>query len=265
MLSHVEARVRPVASRIVVNVHHRPDDVRAIVGASVAVSEEVTLLGTAGGVSKARELLGDGPVLVWNGDIFADIDAETLVRAHAETADAVATLAIRTAPRGTGNVGLDADGRVVRMRKETVRDGEVEGGEFLGVHVLSEALRASLPAVGCLVGDGYLPALRRGARIGVHRHPRDGVFIDVGTLAMYLAANEAWRAAQATIIDGSWIAQTAHVDAAISVARVVVGEGARVVGSGAMTDVVVWPGAVARAPLARAIVTPNGVVAVPAV
>ena len=147
MLSHVEARVARVTSRIVVNVHHREADVRAIVRPGVQVSEEAALLGTAGGVRRARALLGDGAVLVWNGDIFADVDADALVAAHQEASARVAahlaTLAIRTAAVGVGNVGVDRDGLVVRLRRETFREGEVQGGEFLGIHMLSEAFRAS--------------------------------------------------------------------------------------------------------------------------
>ena len=37
--------------------------------------------------------------------------------------------------------------------------------DFLGIHVIGAALRALLPERGCLVGDVYLPALRRGERL----------------------------------------------------------------------------------------------------
>jgi mannose-1-phosphate guanylyltransferase len=267
MITHVESRVAAVATRIVVNVHHRADDVRSVVGKGVVVSSEGELLGTAGGVAHARALLGAGPVLVWNGDVFADIDARALVRAHEEHAGeggsrALATLAVRAAvaPPGHGNVGLDAAGFVVRLRRETVRAGEVASVEFLGVHVLAQGLRDLLPERGCLVGDVYLPALRSGARLRAYWH--EGVFVDVGTPAGYLEANEIWRAAREQG-DASWIATTARVEAGVTVRRGVVGERAQVIGSGVLSDVVVWPGAVARAPLARAIVTRWGVVSVP--
>src|SRR5262245_40888659 len=95
-LAHVLDRLRGF-SPLVANVHHRADEVAAFAnGAGVLVSREDDLLGTAGGVARASSLLGEGPVLVWNGDILADLDAEALVRAHASSA----TLAV--APRGRG-------------------------------------------------------------------------------------------------------------------------------------------------------------------
>src|SRR5512141_1768551 len=61
-LAHVIARVRlALASRVVVNVHHRPEDVRAWAEPeNIAVSHERELLGTAGGVARAGVLLGEG-------------------------------------------------------------------------------------------------------------------------------------------------------------------------------------------------------------
>jgi mannose-1-phosphate guanylyltransferase len=255
-LAHVLDRVRG-APRLVVNVHHRPDDVRAFARAhGLAVSEEVDLLGTAGGVAKARALLGSGDVLVWNGDILCDLDVAELVAAHAG-GGAEATLVVRPREAGSGNVGLDEAGRVVRLRKETTAPGEVRGGEFLGVHVLGAALRRTLPDEGCLVGDVYLPAMRRGA---VLRALCTGLaFWDVGTLASYLAANLGWLGAR-----GSWRAPDAALSSGARLERSVVGAGARVEGEGAVERCVVWPGATARAPIADAIVTPAQVVRVTA-
>src|SRR3954454_11538931 len=79
-LAHVALRVRLAApARIVVNVHHRPDDVRTWAEREgIVVSQEAELLGTAGGVARAAELLGDGDVLVWNGDILSELDPRAL-------------------------------------------------------------------------------------------------------------------------------------------------------------------------------------------
>src|SRR5258706_15827748 len=72
-VAHVLDRVRAAgAPRVVVNAHHRADDVRAFLPRDIALSHEADLLGTAGGVAHAASLLGDGDVVVWNGDILAD-------------------------------------------------------------------------------------------------------------------------------------------------------------------------------------------------
>jgi len=256
-LGHVLERVAHVAARVVLNAHHRAEDLRSYAAESPfapLVTTEDELLGTAGGLANAGSLLGDGDALVWNGYILADVDAPALARAHAGSA-ALATLTVRRGPAGTGNVGLDAQGGVVRLRAERVRGGEVHGGEFLGVHVLGGELRRALPARGCLVSDVYLPALRRGARLASFLHA--GSFTDVGTLPEYLAANLAWLAGRA-----AHVAASADVGPDVALRGVVIGEGARVDGEGALTDVVVWPGAHVTAPLRRAIAAPEGIVRV---
>src|ERR1700744_4736917 len=49
---------------------------------SLRVIHETEVLGTAGGVANAADLLGDGDVVVWNGDILADVDVTALASAH---------------------------------------------------------------------------------------------------------------------------------------------------------------------------------------
>lgn len=246
-VAHVVRRVRLAASRLVVNVHHRPDDVRAWAEPEgIAVSHEPELLGTAGGVAGARALLGEGDVLVWNGDILTELDPRVLFAAHAHEA----TLAVKRRGTGEGNVGIAADGAIVRLRKESIGDParETSGGDFLGIHVVGAALREHLPTKGCLVGDVYLPALRRGARLDACFV--DVPFVDVGTIAQYLAANAAWLAARDL---ASWAHPSANVDANADITGSVIGAGAII--TAPATRCVVWPGARVSAPLADAVVT----------
>ncbi|MBX3226938.1 MAG: NTP transferase domain-containing protein [Labilithrix sp.] len=248
-VAHVTARIRAAGvARVVVNVHHRPEDLRAWAAREdVAVSEEPELLGTAGGIAQARDLLGDGDVLVWNGDILATPDLAALFAAHRHAA----TLAVVPRPAREGNVGLDDEGRVVRLRGESF-GAESSGADFTGIHVVSGSLRALLPPRGCVVGDVYLPALRRGERLDAFT--THGPFTDVGSLAAYAAANRAWLGARR-----SWAAPDAEIAAAIDGS--IVGAGA-VVRADAI-DAIVWPGAVVAAPVSRAIVTPRGTVPLP--
>jgi mannose-1-phosphate guanylyltransferase len=260
MLAHVVDRVAAAASVVVVNAYHRVDEVRAFAAergemrAEILLSVEAELLGTAGGVHHARALLGAGPLLVWNSDVLADVDPAALLVAHAASPDAEATLVVRFRPDGGGNVGLDAAGRVVRLRGEGV-GGEVRSADFLAIHVIGEGLRARLPERGCLVGDLYIPAIRRGARIDAVAYA--GPWADVGGVRAYLDANLAWLDAANR---PAWVHPRAHVGDAVRVDRSVVGDGAVVEGAGALTRTVVWPGAVATAPLVDAVVVPGGIV-----
>src|SRR5207244_2363614 len=182
MLAHVvEALARGGVQNVVVNTHHRADDFARWIGSlmlEIQVVHEPEILGTAGGVANAATALGEGDVIVWNGDILApDLDVGALAERRASLGvDALWVVA--PAARGEGTVGLDEGGRIVRLRGETF-GAEASGGEFLGVQAMSASFRATLPRSGCLVGDVALPLLRRGGSIASWSFA--GSWDDVGT------------------------------------------------------------------------------------
>lgn len=254
-------------SPVVVNAFHFADDVeRVALTEDARVSREERLLGTAGGLAEAGDLLGSGDVLVMNADIFTTFEPGLLLEAWSRrepSSDLGAMLAYAPRAKGEGTVGLGADGRVVRLRGERFGD-EVRGGDFVGIHVVGSALREALPEVGCLVGDVYLPALRRGARLGSFAIAEP--FVDVGTLASYLEANLAWLASRGqgdglgrgepALVGGSFVGEGARVDPDARVAASVVGKGASV--SADLDRCVVFPDARVTVPLTRTIATPFG-------
>jgi mannose-1-phosphate guanylyltransferase len=244
----------------VLNAHHLASaftaDVLARLPIRLRVAHEATILGTAGGVANAAPLLGDGDVLLWNGDILAELDVAAIASAHREAhgaSGAVATLVVGPRADLAGAVGLGDDGRVVRLRGE--RHGEeVASADFLGVHVISPELRARLPVPGCMVDDGYLPALRRGEHVATF--PTTNAWDDVGSVASYLAANARWLARAGL---SSFVHESALVAPGVEIEGTVVGAGAEVSGSGVVRGSVIWPGARAVAPFADVVVTPAGI------
>jgi hypothetical protein len=87
-----------------------------------------------------------------------------------------------------------------------------------------------------------------GAFIHAGRH------VDTGSLEAYLEANLEWLAGC-----DAHVGEGATLEPGVGLKRSIVGRGAHVAGTGALEACVVWPGARARAPLERAIVTPRGV------
>jgi mannose-1-phosphate guanylyltransferase len=255
VLAHAVGVLRKAGiSRVVVNAHHLPDRIRGegeALGAAISVERD--LLGTAGGLARARDLVGEGAVVVWNGDVVAEIDVAGLVRAHAE-GSAQATLVVMPRADGGGNVGLDDEGRVVRMRRE-VFAREARSADFAGVHVVGDDLRRVLPERGCLVGDVYIPALRSGAVLRVVDYR--GSWHDIGSVPSYLEANLAWLRARAT---RSWVAAGARVGRDVQLDDALLGEGSSAGGQGRVTRSVIWPGASASAPLDGVVVTPERIV-----
>ncbi|MDT7542878.1 MAG: mannose-phosphate guanylyltransferase [Acidobacteriota bacterium] len=85
---------------IVVNLHHRPESVRAALGdgsrfgVRLTYVEEPTILGTSGALDNAREFFEDDTFIVINGKLATDIDLNAALRTHRETR-ALATLVLR--------------------------------------------------------------------------------------------------------------------------------------------------------------------------
>jgi mannose-1-phosphate guanylyltransferase len=244
-------------SRTVVNAHFGVDAIASFVERDGAclLSHEPELLGTAGGLAAAVDLIGEGPVIAWNGDILAPIDLRAVAARHiADRSEA--TLVVQPLPAGEGNVGVDAGGRIVRIRdRRAPGSREAAGGYFVGVHVLGERIRKRLPARGCVVGDVYVPALEEGVKLASFRW--DGPYVEIGDIAFYIDANLAWLVREGV---PSWVGPGATVVEGITLDRSVIGIGAEVTGSGALERCVVWPGARVEAPLADAVVLPGAVV-----
>src|SRR5437867_11662461 len=85
---------------LVLNLHHRPDTIAAVVGdgadlgARVRYSwEQPVVLGSAGGPRQALPILGADPFFIVNGDTITDVDLEALADAHVRTG-ALVTLAL---------------------------------------------------------------------------------------------------------------------------------------------------------------------------
>jgi mannose-1-phosphate guanylyltransferase len=158
---------------------------------------------------------------------------------------------------GQGTVGLGIDGGVVRLRGELF-GSEVASGDYMGVAALGPQCLKTLPHEGCLVGDWALPHLRAGGRIQSLLVSQS--FQDVGAPADYLAANLRWLASRDGAPSSSYLGEGVVVEERVELVSSVVGAGARLGGSGRIENSLILPGAIARAPLFRAIVTPAGVV-----
>jgi mannose-1-phosphate guanylyltransferase len=237
--------------RVVLNTHHLPGAFdRALLPLPTLVSREPSILGTAGGVARARPLLDPGaPQLVWNGDILAPVDPGALLGALAPGVLAAWSVAPR--PAGEGTVGVDAGGRVVRVRSFRAGD-EAQGGDFLGISALAPDLVASLPAEGCLIGDCLGPRLAAGEIVRAVWH--QGPWDDIGSIASYLAACRRWLSGYG---HNNYLGPGASTGEA-TVRGSILGAGAQVVGRGEVRGVVAWPGATVEAPLADAVVTTAG-------
>jgi mannose-1-phosphate guanylyltransferase len=259
LLEHVLSGLEPQGVLpAIANSHHLSETFRVMTRGwptILRVLSEMKIRGTAGGVAWARELLGPPPILVVNGDVIASFDARRAL--ELTPADGL-TLVLAPRPFGSGNVGIGAHGRVVRLRGE--RFGvETASGEYVCAMGIGEGVLDELPEEGCLIGDVAMPLLRRGGRVqsffGQANFSAPG-----DSIANYLDANLAWLLKRGARAGESWVGSGAEVSETVELVSTVVGEGADVRGEGRLDRVVVWPGAQALAPLRDAVVTRSGLV-----
>ncbi|HET7293425.1 MAG TPA: NDP-sugar synthase [Vicinamibacteria bacterium] len=243
LIAHtLERLARAGVTDVVVNLHHRPASVRRAVGDGrrfglrVRYSFERRILGTAGGPRKARRLLGDGPVLLVNGDVLFDFDLRALVERH-RRGGGLATLALKANPdpRAYGPVVTDSRGRVLSLAGRP-RPARGRVSLFTGVHVLEPVLLGRLrPGASDSVRDLYAPLVAEGsALLGVRVK---GAWYDLGGPAQYLAAHRLLlrRTRQGRVVDPS-----AAVAAGARVTASVVGAGARIGAGATVAGSVLW-------------------------
>jgi mannose-1-phosphate guanylyltransferase len=177
--------------------------------------EEEQLLGTGGGLSRARALglISDrAPVLVVNSDVLCDVDARALVEAHRSSgADATLVVKEHADAERFGAVRADAEGALVDLAGLWNRPGgrTAVSGVFTGISVLGPALWEHLPGpdeVSCVVRQGLLPLVRAGGDIRVRVHP--GRWQDLGTPARFLEG-------QRSLFAGDWPLPTSQVERAL--------------------------------------------------
>lgn len=154
---------------------------------TIEYSKEEQPLGTAGAIRLAQHLLRDVPeFVVMNGDSFLEVDFRNLLDFHRDH-QAVATIAVRRVgnARRYGTVHIDANGRVIGFAEKTGSDvpGVVNGG----VYIFNHALFQNIPELsGSLERDVFPRLLDQ----GVYAHEQHGMFIDIGTPADYLRAQQ---------------------------------------------------------------------------
>jgi NDP-sugar pyrophosphorylase family protein len=173
---------------VVLNLHHRPDTLTAVVGDGSDLDvrvryswEQPVVLGSAGGPRQALPIIGADTFLLVNGDTLTDLDLRPFASTHAASA-ALVTLALvpNREPHRYGGVRLDHESRVTGF---AARGPTAEGSyHFIGVQIThAEAFRSvAAGAAVNSIGGVYdaLIATRPGSIRGYVSNAR---FWDVGT------------------------------------------------------------------------------------
>jgi NDP-sugar pyrophosphorylase family protein len=229
--------------KIVVNLHHRRESVRAALGdgsrfgVRLTYVEEPMILGTSGALDNAREFFEDDTFIVINGKIATDIDLDAALRTHRER-NALATLVLRE--------------NTARERYSTVnvRDCSVLGfGNH--PHASDNAGDAdSVSQTGKPLDDVRVPLMFTGIQIlepRIFEYVPRGVFSHT-TVDVYPRAIERGETIAAHVAAGYWYELSTisrYLDTSVTLMRaegrsVELGEGARVEPGADVSDAVMW-------------------------
>jgi NDP-sugar pyrophosphorylase family protein len=223
---------------LVLNLHHRPETLTAVLGdgrdlgARVRYSWELPrILGSAGGPRLARTIVGADPFFIVNGDTLTDVDLVHLANAHAASG---ALVSLALVPNREflryGGVQLDAYGRVTGF----IRRGPSAAGSshYIGVQVVAGRVfdGVELGETASSIGGVYdaLIASRPDSIRGV---VSDAAFYDVGTPADYWRTSRALSAASGA----SPVAQGFS-----PAAGSLIGRGSRIDASARVTQSILW-------------------------
>jgi NDP-sugar pyrophosphorylase family protein len=183
------------AGPIALNTHHFADIIEEHVirtwssdGATPRRFHEPELLGTGGALANAAAFW-DAPVLLWNGDILADVDVAGLWASHAATgADATMVVSDRSASShlqvdGTGWMcGIHSPrrnvNRAVREANGMLRNLAYHGVAIFGPRLVQQMAR---PGAFDLI-EALLQAIEEGAKVQTF-HAGDGFWGTTGSLA----------------------------------------------------------------------------------
>jgi NDP-sugar pyrophosphorylase family protein len=193
---------------IVVNLHHRPESVRAALGdgrdfgVRLSYIEEPEILGTSGAIDNARAFLDGDTFIVVNGKIATDIDLRAALETHRRER-ALATLVLRrnvererystvevgdNLVRGFGGYPVftsDNAGSAIRASEQSTIDDTDAPLMFTGIQILEARIFDYIPrgVFSHSVTDVYIPAIARGERIAAH--VGGGMWHELSTIRRY--------------------------------------------------------------------------------
>lgn len=259
--------------RVAVNLHHLPDRVRTALGDGSGLGLDIVysaepdeILGTGGGMRRALERLGPGPLVVINGDVVSDVDLAALLETHMR-AGAPVTLALVPHPEHARYGTVTARGGLVTSIAGVRAAGHAQPRPdeaplvFTGIHVMEPEAQRLLPRTGCVVRRTFFAMLERGLPIAAHVHV--GYWNDIGTPAEYLRCNldilagrAGLLAARGRVEDSRLIGENVQVAEGARIGPgVILGDGVQVADGADLEACVVWDGATASGRLRSAIVS----------
>lgn len=239
---------------VAVNLHHRPESVRAALGdgtrfgVRLTYVEEPVILGTSGALDNARAFFAnDEPFVVVNGKIATDIDLDAALRTHRET-NALATLVLRpNAARERYSTVDVRDGLVLGFGAHPQPPDHVGDVDaplmFTGIQILEPRIFEFIPrgVFSHTTTDVYPQAIARGEKIAAH--VAAGKWYELSTIPRYLDTSIALMRDENRTVE---IGSGSHVELGAEVTDAVLWENVRVESGARVRRAILGAGVTAR-------------------
>ena len=147
IICHVIDRLQKLStSSIIINTHYNPTILKQVIserypsGSEIFYSHEPVILETGGGLFNARNLVTDQTFVLYNGDIYSDLDLNKMIEFHKKK-KSLATLAVAPwcEPR---QISYDQDNRIVDIRQSYTKT--IPTHTFMGIHILEKDIFTEL-------------------------------------------------------------------------------------------------------------------------
>jgi mannose-1-phosphate guanylyltransferase len=191
-------------------------------GVKLSYAVEQTPLGTGGAVKNSERFLND-TFLVFNGDIFSDLDLTEMIRFHrAHKAKATIALTPVDDPTAYGVVELDSRNRVKGFIEKPSRDKVTSNLINAGIYVMEPEILELIPAgVHSMLERGLFPDLvKRG--IPFYGYRSHAYWLDTGKPDDYLKLNHDLLMGKAVsrlpgkaIADGVWLEEGCEIHTSV--------------------------------------------------
>jgi NDP-sugar pyrophosphorylase family protein len=180
---------------VVVNLHHQPESVKKALGdgSDFGVKihytlEEPKILGTAGALDNARDLLKDETFLIVNGKIITDIDLNAALETHRKSG-AVATMVLKPNLGREKFTMIETENGCVKGFGSFPQPNEYYEEiplMFTGIHILEPGVFDYIPrgVYSDILPVFYRPAIEKGERVAAH--VTEGRWFELSTIPRYL-------------------------------------------------------------------------------
>jgi NDP-sugar pyrophosphorylase family protein len=214
--------------QVILNLHYLSDEIKRILEADeklnvkLEYSIEKTPLGTAGAVKNAEEFFDEGPLVVFNGDVIADLNISDILAFHKKKKALVTiTLVAVEDPTSYGLVLMDPDQRVREFiekpsweRVEGMKRKNVNAGLYILDPKIFRDVPKNTPYM--FERDLFPKLLKEGAPI--YGYEMNRYWIDIGNPQKYRQVHEDILRGEVPVrlygrreAGGLWIAETARI------------------------------------------------------